>query len=80
MHGNWHGTERRRPAERRAKAAAAPSTVVGISKQPGGGGRGEGGEGWGRVRGDVMPKRLKSGFGHHRLESCGPSNGRDKIA
>ena len=27
-----------------------------------------------------MPKRLKSGFGHHRLESCGPSNGRDKIA
>ena len=27
-----------------------------------------------------MPKRLKSGFGHHRLESCGPSNGRDEIA
>ena len=65
---NWHETERRKAAERRAKAAAAPSTV-GISKQPGGGGRG-----------DVMPKRLKSGFGHHRLESCGPSNGRDKIA
>ena len=36
--------------------------------------QGEGG------RGGVMPKRLKSGFGHHRLESCGPSNGRDKIA
>ena len=68
---NWHETERCRAAERRAKAAAAPSTV-GISKRPGGGGRGGGG--------GVMPKRLKSGFGHHRLESCGPSNGRHKIA
>ena len=27
-----------------------------------------------------MPKRLKAGFGHHRLESCGPSNGGGKIA
>ena len=36
---NWHGTERRKAAERREKAAAAPSTV-GISKRPGGGGRG----------------------------------------
>ena len=44
-------------------------------------GKGEGGRGvGGGARGDVMPKRLKSGFGHHRLESCGPSNGRDKIA
>ena len=25
-----------------------------------------------------MPKRMKSGFGHHR--SCGPSNGRHKVA
>ena len=41
--------------------------------------RGEGEE-RGGGRGDVMPKRLKSGFGHHRLESCGPCNGRDKIA
>ena len=46
---NWHETERRKAAERRAKAAAAPSTV-GISKRPGekerGGGRGgRGGEG-----------------------------------
>ena len=65
---NWHETEKRIAAERRAKAAAAPSTV-GISTRPGGGGRG-----------GFMPKRLKSGFGHHRLESCGPSNGRDKIA
>ena len=65
---NWHETERRTAAERRAKAAAAPSTVS-ISKRPGGG---EGG--------GVMPEGLKSGSGHHRLESCGPSNGRDKIA
>ena len=36
---NWHETERRKAAERRAKAAAAPSTV-GISKRPGGGGEG----------------------------------------
>ena len=33
----WHEAERRRAAERHAKAAAAPSTV-GISKRPGGGG------------------------------------------
>ena len=39
-------------------------------------GRGEGGGG----KGGVMPKRLKSGSGHHRLEICGPSNGRHKIA
>ena len=38
------------------------------------------GQGEGGGRGYVMPKRLKSGFGHHRLESCGPSNGRLKIA
>ena len=36
--GNWHVTERRKAAERRAKAAAAPSTV-GNSKRPGGEGR-----------------------------------------
>ena len=36
---NWHETERRKVAERRAKAAAAPSTV-GISLRPGRGGRG----------------------------------------
>ena len=40
--------------------------------------RGEGRGGGGR--GDVMPKRLQSGSGHHRLESCGPSNGRHKIS
>ena len=39
---NLHEMERRKAAERRAKAAAAPSTV-GISKRPGGGRRGEGG-------------------------------------
>ena len=31
-------------------------------------------------KGGVMPKRLKSGSGHHRLEICGPSNGHHKIA
>ena len=44
-------------------------------------GGGEGGMGRrGGGRGRVMPKRLKSGFGHHRLQSCGPSNGRHNIA
>ena len=78
---NWHETERRKAAERRAKAAAAPSTV-GISKRPGGGGRGEGEreEGGRGERASVMPKRLKSVVGHHRIESCGPPNGRHKIA
>ena len=79
----WHDTERCRAAERHAKAAAAPSTV-GISKRPGGekrGGRGEGGRGKGEGgRGGVMPKKLRSGSGHHRLEDCGPSNGRHKLA
>ena len=41
---NWHATERRKAAERRAKAAAEPSSV-GISKRPMGGVRGGGGEG-----------------------------------
>ena len=74
---NWHETERSKVAERRAKAAASPSTV-GISKRPGGGGKG--GTGEGGVGEDVVPKRLNSGFVHHRLESCGPSNGRHNIA
>ena len=86
---NWHETERRKAAERRAKGAAAPSTV-GIFKWPGEGERrgrvtggkgdgGEGGKGGGR-RGGVLPKRLKSGSGNHRLDMCGPSNGRHKVA
>ena len=41
---NWYETERRKAAERRATAAAAPSTV-GISMRPGGGG---GDARWGR--------------------------------
>ena len=41
-------------------------------------GRGGGGGGQGE-RGRVLPKRLKSGSGHHRLEACGLSNGRYKI-
>ena len=44
------------------------------------GGRVEEGKGGGGGRGGVMPKRLKSGSGHHRLEICGPSNSRHKIA
>ena len=46
----------------------------------GGGGEGEREEGGMGGRGSVMPERLKSGFGHHRIESCGLSNGRHKIA
>ena len=43
---NWHEKERRKAAERRAKAAAAPSTV-GISKRPGGGAYATEGNVWG---------------------------------
>ena len=82
----WHETERRKAAERPAKAAAAPSTV-GISKRPGGRGRrggrkGGGGTGGGEGggRGVLMPQRLKSRSGRHRLEICGPSDGRHKVA
>ena len=75
---NWHELDRRRAEYRRAKAAAAPSTVV-TSKRPGGGEMGWGGGGGGKG-GSVMPTRLKSGFDHHRLERCGPSNVRHKIA
>ena len=79
----WHETERRKAAERRAKPAAAPSTR-GISKRPGGGERGGGGRGKEEKgaeegRRGVMTKSLKSGFGHHRHKSCGPSSGRHKI-
>ena len=47
--------------------------------QGGGGGEGRGrGEGG---RGGVLPKRLKSGSGHHRPEEArGPSNGRHKLS
>ena len=41
------------------------------------GGSGVGGEGGRR---GVLPGRLKSGAGHHRLEVCGPSNGRQNLA
>ena len=70
--------------------AAAPPTV-GTSKRPGGerpggrGGKGKGGKGEGGrrgkgERGGVLPKRLRFESGHHRLEACGPSNGRHKLA
>ena len=61
--------KKRRARQRHAKAAAAPSTV-GISKRTGGG----------VGRGGVMRKRLRTGSGHHRLEACGLSNGRHKLA
>ena len=71
----WHDAVRCKAAERHAKAAAAPF-IVGISKRlEGGGWGGGGGEGRGG-KGSVRPKRLKSGSGHHRLEVCGPSTGR----
>ena len=38
-------------------------------------GGGEGGE-----RGGILPKSLKSGSGPHRLDVCGSSNGRRKLA
>ena len=64
------------------------ASLSGRGQWEGGGGGKETGEGWegereqrGRGgRGSVMAKRLKSGFGHHRIESCGPSYGRHKIA
>ena len=37
-------------------------------------------EGVGGKGGGVLPKRLKSGSGHHRLEACEPSHGRHKLA
>ena len=43
-------------------------------------GRGEGGRGGRGGRKGVLPKRLESRSGHHRLEVCGPSNGRHKLA
>ena len=62
----WHETDRRKCAERRAKAEEAPSTV-GISKPPGEGGRmgrrgGEGRRGEG-ARGGVVRGRLERGTG-----------------
>ena len=81
----WLDTGRCKAAERHAKAAVAPSTV-GTSKRPGGGGRGEreeggrGEEGRGGGEGGVLPKRLKSGSGHHRPEADGPSNDRQKLS
>ena len=80
----WQDAERCRDAQRHAQTAAAPPTV-GISERRGGeGGAGEGGRGEGRGgreggRGGVLPKRLKFGSDHHRLDVCGSSNGRTKL-
>ena len=46
----------------------------------GGGRRGEGGGGAGGGRGSVLPKKLESGSGHHRLKICEHSTGRHKLA
>ena len=69
-----HEAEGRKVAERRAKAAAGAIYRRHLEAAGGRGGGGKGG------RGGVLPKRLKSGSGHHRLEMCGPFNGRHKIA
>ena len=70
-----------RPRQRHPPSAS-------LSGQEDGGGVGwggwRGGRGEGRVgeggRGGVLPKKLKSGSGYHRLEVCGSSNGRHKLA
>ena len=65
--------------QRHPTSASLRGRVEGGREEGGGGERGRGEKGgWGR-RG-VMPKRLNSGFGHHRVDSCGPSIGRHKIA
>ena len=74
----WHQTERHKlqsDAQRLRQRHPPSASLSGWGE----GGGGEGGEGR-RGRGSVMPKRLKSGSGHHRLEICGPSNGRHKLA
>ena len=75
----WNDVEIWKAAERHAKSAAAPPTV-GISKRSGKGGVGGEGGKEERGKGGILPKLLKSGSGHHRLEVCGPSNGRHKLA
>ena len=64
-----------RPRQRHPPSAS----LSGREDEGGGGRRGEGEKGEGG-RGGVLPKGLKSGSGHHRLEVCGPSNGRHKLA
>ena len=63
-------------AQRLRQRHPPSASLSGRGEGGGGGERGRGEEG----RGGVMPKRLKSGSVHHRLEICGPSNGRHKIA
>ena len=80
-------------AERQANVAAAPFTVGNPKRLRGGGQLAGGGRGrpWRWVgegerggremggSGGVLPKRLKSGFGHDLLEVRGPSCGRHKL-
>ena len=82
----WHDAERCKAAERHAKAAAAAS-IVGISTQLGGGGRGPGGgEGGGVGREGGGGKGWRPAQENEvwvwpsSSEACGPSNGRHKLA
>lgn len=60
-------TRSRRAAERHVKASAAPPSIDANTR------RGEGERGF-------LPRRLKSGFDHHRSGVCGPSHGRISLA
>ena len=80
----WHDTKRCRAAERHAKDRLRhPPSAPLSGRGEGGGGegvRGEGVRGEGEGRGSVMPKILRSRSCHHRLEACGHSNGRHRLA
>ena len=77
----WHDAGSCRAAEQHAKAAAALLTA-GISKRRGGGvrWREKGGGGARREGAASCSRDLKFGSGHHCLDVCGPSNGRQKLA
>ena len=73
---NWHENKRDAKPQsdaQRLRQRHPPSESL-SGRGEGGGGRG--GKGGGRRMRGAMPKRLKSGSGHQRLETCGISNGR----
>ena len=72
-------SDTQRPRQRHPPSASLSGRREGGWRGGGEEGRGNGGGGGGG-RGGVMPKRLRSGSGHHRLEGCGPWNGRHKLA
>ena len=65
---------KRKGSKEKTRQARQDKTRRGTRK-----GEGQGGKAAGGRRG-VLPKRLKSESGHHRLEICGPSNARHMIA